>query len=463
MLTGSTGTSLVPASNSAVKFRRQAQYHRFPSQKKFDELTATFIGFSGPIGSGKSKALVMQAIKLAYLNRGVPGLIGSPTYRMLTDSTLVELVATLEELQIPFKWYKQDYKIHLPEPGSTILLRTMDDPERLRAMNLGWFGVDELSYCREESWTRLEGRLRHPQAKVKCGFAVWTPKGRDWVWRRFISTRKTPSYQVVQAKPFENRAILDSTPNFYENLKQSYDDKFYRQEVLGEYLDMSSGPVYHSFSEHNLQPGSFDPSRPLVWSMDFNVNPMSAVILQCADYYARQTVHVLSEIVLPDSNTEEMCREFVRRTKPWADAIGKPIELRVYGDASGGNRSTSGNSNWRIVEQFMAGQPGYKVSYRYERKNPAVLDRINAVNALLCSFGQGHKSAGERYLYIDPQCRELITDLEDIKWKVDAHGNTYPELDKSDPKRTHVSDALGYYCWVEHGFQVKAHASKQIF
>jgi len=52
---------------------------------------------------------------------------------------------------------------------------------------------------------------------------------------------------------------------------------------------------------------------------------------------------------------------------------------------------------------------------------------------------------------IDPSCRELLADLEEVNWKVDAHGNTYPELDKRDPKRTHVSDALGYYCEAEHG------------
>jgi hypothetical protein len=54
-------------------------------------------------------------------------------------------------------------------------------------------------------------------------------------------------------------------------------------------------------------------------------------------------------------------------------------------------------------------------------------------------------------LLIDPSCRELLADLEEVNWKVDAHGNTYPELDKRDPKRTHVSDALGYYCATEHG------------
>ena len=38
------------------------------------------------------------------------------------------------------------------------------------------------------------------------------------------------------ARAFENRYILDKIPDFYERLKSSYDERFFRQEVLGEYL-----------------------------------------------------------------------------------------------------------------------------------------------------------------------------------------------------------------------------------
>ena len=51
----------------------------------------------GPIGSGKSKALCFEAIKCAYRNPGVTGLIGAPTQKLLSSSTTLELVATLEE------------------------------------------------------------------------------------------------------------------------------------------------------------------------------------------------------------------------------------------------------------------------------------------------------------------------------------------------------------------------------
>jgi len=95
----------------------------------------------------------------------------------------------------------------------------------------------------------------------------------------------------------------------------------------------------------------------------------------------------------------------------------------------------------------------------YKKKNTAVVDRINAVNGLLCSAAdQGRK---DRRLYIDPSCSELVADLEEVKWKVDASGNTYDELNKRDPKRTHVSDALGYYTEEEHGYGFRGKAIRE--
>ena len=73
------------------------------------------------------------------------------------------------------------------ETRSKILFRAVEEFERLRGSNLAWFGLDELTYTAEEAWLRLEGRLRDPKAARLCGFAVWTPKGYDWVYERFVA------------------------------------------------------------------------------------------------------------------------------------------------------------------------------------------------------------------------------------------------------------------------------------
>jgi phage terminase large subunit len=67
-----------------------------------------------------------------------------------------------------------------------------------------------------------------------------------------------------------------------------------------------------------------------------------------------------------------------------------------------------------------------------------VRDRVNCVNAKLCN------QAGTRRLLIDARCKQLIQDLERVHWKTDSNGNPLNEIDKSDPARTHTSDALGY-------------------
>jgi hypothetical protein len=61
---------------------REIEYTPLPSQRKFHCSKATFKGFSGPIGSGKSQALCQEAIRLSYLNAGRQGLIGAPTYSL---------------------------------------------------------------------------------------------------------------------------------------------------------------------------------------------------------------------------------------------------------------------------------------------------------------------------------------------------------------------------------------------
>ena len=168
------------------EIRRNIRHSPLPSQKKFHDSTARFKGFSGPIGSGKSQALCQEAIRLSYQNPGRTGLIGAPTYPMLKDATLASLMECLYESEIPFELYKAENVIMMGDTGSKILLRAVDEFERLRGTNLAWFGVDELTYAPEGAWSRLEGRLRDPKAKRLCGFAVWTPKGFDWVYRRFI-------------------------------------------------------------------------------------------------------------------------------------------------------------------------------------------------------------------------------------------------------------------------------------
>ncbi|HLK68860.1 MAG TPA: hypothetical protein VKU19_35760, partial [Bryobacteraceae bacterium] len=227
--------------------------------------------------------------------------------------------------------------------------------------------------------------------------------------------------------------------------------RLYQQEVLGEYLSIFSGAAYFSFDRKlNVRPLQYMPGVPLAWSLDFNVNPMCSVISQLIDITdradvlsgrQRKVIHVLDEIVLPDADINAACAAFVRRTEPY-QAYGM-LTVYLYGDSAGNSRSHAGPSDWQLVQDYFRNDNRFQFVKKVPAANPLVKDRVNAVNAMTLN------ARGERRLFLDPGAKELIQDLEQVVWRADRGGNITGELDKRDPSRTHVSDALGYMVNVE--------------
>jgi len=109
------------------------KYDALPAQRAFHmDLITPFKGYSGPIGSGKSYALVYEALLLSRLNPGLMGLVGAPTYRMLQDSTQRAFFEVLEAEGIDYRFSKQNNSLRFRQNGSEIVFRTMENPERLR-------------------------------------------------------------------------------------------------------------------------------------------------------------------------------------------------------------------------------------------------------------------------------------------------------------------------------------------
>jgi len=408
---------------------REIEYRPLESQKRFHDSKARFKGFSGPIGSGKSQALCQEALKLSYLNPGRTGLIGAPTFPMLRDATQAALFEILERNRIPHEVNRGENVLTLGETRSRILFRAVEEFERLRGSNLAWFGLDELTYTSEEAWLRLEARVRDPRAKRLCGFGVWTPKGYDWVYQRFVASA-VDGYETVVAGAFENRFLLDQIPDYYDRLKSSYDPRFYEQEVLGKYLALAAGNVYYAFDRQgNVGEEEVNPLQALLWALDFNVDPMCSVVAQIDG----DRVTVLDEIVLRRASTYQACEEFAGRFPKHAAG------LVVYADATGARLQTSGTSDLEILRGFFRNGDYGAVEFRIPTVNPAVRDRVTLMNGKLQS------AEGGRRMRVHPRCRELIKDLEQVVFQENTQ-----MIDKDrDPRRTHLSDALGYLVWQE--------------
>jgi hypothetical protein len=148
---------------------------------------------------------------------------------------------------------------------------------------------------------------------------------------------------------------------------------------------------------------------------------------------------VLDEIVLSRASTHQACEEFWSRFRNHSGGIV------VYGDASGQNCRTTGASDYDIIRQFFARTPYRYADYRVPKSNPAVRERVQCMNSKL------KNASGEIHMQISPRCKELVKDLDEVVYKPES-----TVIDKErDPKRTHLSDALGYLVWQESRSQVR--------
>ena len=144
---------------------------------------------------------------------------------------------------------------------------------------------------------------------------------------------------------------------------------------------------------------------------------MSAVIgAQIGD-----NMHIIDEICIPNSNTDEMAQEITNR---YPDC-----RIQVFPDPAGAARKTSagGRTDHSILQQW-----GFQVLAK--RRHTAVKDRINAVNRMLLD------ASGQQRLWIDPKCRELIKCISKHQYK---EGTMIPEKN-GNPDYSHMNDALGY-------------------
>jgi hypothetical protein len=314
--------------------------------------------------------------------------------------------------------------------GGTICLRGADNYDSLRGDGLDFVVLDEYASMAREAWTEV---LR-PALADRNGKALFisTPKGFNHLHELVEGAGDRPDWKAFQFTTAEGGNV---SPEELVSAAQELDERTYRQEFEAKFETLGVGRAYYAFDRaRNAKIFPYDPHLALCWSLDFNMNPLCSVLMQV---YEKGGV-VLDELILPDSNTLAACEEFLSRTAEWF--TGRPLAVRVYGDSTAEQRHTSASrTDWQIVKAFFGRYPErFRATFHVPSANPPVKDRVNCVNAKL------RNHAGQCRLVVNPRCKALIKDFEQVCWKTDSHGNSLVELDKSDAARTHVSDAVGY-------------------
>lgn len=300
--------------------------------------------------------------------------------------------------------------------GSMISLKGAEKPDSLRGRALDFCVLDEFADMRKEAWYEV---IR-PSLSDRQGGALFigTPKGRNHFYELW-GKNGDAGWTSFQYTTLEGGNVPQEE---IQSAKLDLDERTFNQEYMARFVNYS-GVIYYSFSREESVIRYNGPVHSVIIGMDFNLDPMSAVIM----VRKGDLLHVIDEIVMFGSNTDEMVSEIKQRYKN--------AGVTIYPDPASRQRKTSagGRTDLSILQNA-----GFEVKVR--TSHTAVRDRINAVNARLLS------TDGQRRLLVDPKCRKVIESLERHTYK---EGTSQPEKDGFD----HMNDALGYA--IDYLFPIK--------
>lgn len=363
-----------------------------------------------PLGFGKTHLAIRELAKYARFPDRKCWYV-APTYRQAKQTVWNKLKKKLRKLNWIKTVNESDLTIILRN-GSEITLRSADNYDSLRGVGLSFLVLDEFADIDKEAWYEV---LR-PTLSDTGGHALFigTPKGvGNWakdIYDNHLTKKGWSSYQFTTIDggnvPLEE----------IEQAKQDLDERTFRQEYLATF-ETYSGVIAYSFGEHNRKEApEIQSHTPLLIGTDFNVSPMSSVIM----VRTSDGLHAIDEIVMHNSNTTELIEEIKRRYPK------NPIT--VFPDPAGVQRKTSANGNTDIKLLEMAG-----FTVRYHRAHPLVKDRINAANSLFFK-----RDDGTTRFYIDSKCKHTIKSLTSFCYK---EGTQIPDKDSG---YDHMFDALTY-------------------
>ncbi|ATH99532.1 terminase [Alcaligenes faecalis] len=391
-------------------------------QARFFQTEDKYPAFIGGFGSGKTETLANCALRDALESSDALIALYEPTYDLVRLILAPRMEEKLSDLGIRYKYNKQENIIYTSAPNcGDFILRTLENPARIVGYESYRAHVDEIDTLKkvqaEAAWRKIIARNRQKPKGVDKPFnrvsAYSTPEGFRFAYETWARKPK-PGYVMVQAATSSNPFLPD---DYVDSLRESYPPQLIEAYLQGRFVNLNSGSVYPNFDRSlNHTNEQIRDGEVLHVGMDFNVLNMTAVI---------NTIRGGKPLSLAEltkvRDTPTMARMLKERYQ------SKGHQVVIYPDASGKNTSSKNASE---SDLSILAQAGFQVIV--DSINPAVKDRVNAVNALILN------DKGERrWLVNTGNCPTLTESIEQQAY--DKNG----EPDK-EAGHDHAPDAVGY-------------------
>lgn len=402
-------------------------YKAQPRQLDFHESAYKYRLYGGSAGSGKSLALLMEAVRQCLAVSGWTALILRESYNELQQSQILRF-KTLVPADL-YKWSERQNQATFIN-GSTLRFGYLDSDDRVtiyQGDEYGFIGFDELTHFSLFQWSYLTSRNRwvppypwpenEPKPQPNMAGAT-NPGGRGHQWVRALWVDKKPApemeayeydpelYEFIPAKVTDNPALMESNPEYVKSLERL--PTALRAALLDGSWDILAGAFYDRWSRDRMvvaRHGDEEPEWCPRWAaIDWGYDHPSAVLWAVKGEDGRTLVY--RETVVKGKTPAELGRLIV-------DVTGGERLSAVYLSHDAFNRRTSP----RTIAQEIS-------------------DELTSAHLPACSRADNDRKGGamlvnqmmaEGQLVVSLGCPQLIERIPRVQRDPDNPGDTLKE------------------------------------
>lgn len=404
-----------------------------------------FVAYYGGYGSGKTVVLCAAVLTQAVLYGGeyVIGRHHMPELRRTTMKQFIEMCP--KELILDIRVADAEVHIMSQADKAIVYFVGLEEPGKLDSLNLSGFAIDEASQTSEEALLKLQGRIRNPKG-LRKGILVGNPKGRDHVYRYFVSKsalqpnqmqtleQVKADYKMIVAPTTENKHL---DPMYVQRMLSSYSKERVQRDIMGSF-DSFEGMIFDEFSRsvHVVEPFEIPSGWTRVMGADHGFTNPSAFLWGAVDHDGN--VYIYRELYKRETLIKDLCAE-LKSLMGCTPANPRGVEKieAIYIDPS--TKSRRGQTGISDFSTYLEHLPDHLALVCANNEVSPGIDRVK-------TYLRKNPKTGQPKLKIFSNCVNLIEEIGEYRWAELTATQEGTKNQKEEPRKynDHAVDALRY-------------------
>lgn len=419
--------------NKAFPADKHGNHGPLPKQQVFlDKIlsphSAPYVMYSGGVGSGKTLigCIATLVLALKYPGDYLVARQFMPELKLTTYRTFLDVLP--KELIVEHRVADMIIRVRSADGGiSNVIFRGLDEPDKLRSLNLNAAYIDEACQVAEEAFVLLQSRLRGKY--VRKLYATTNPNGHSWLYRLFVkkdlpTEEAKKRFYYIGATSLENVHLPD---DYTKAMMETWSHDRIQREVMGSW-DAFEGQVYSEFSRnhHVVKPFAIPASWTRWVGADHGYRNPACFLWLAKDY--DDNMYVYREYYESGKVIKDICKDIAHAN------MGDKID-GIWIDPS--TRADRGKDS-----DFTTYLEHLPKEWPLIPANNEVSTGIDQVKQMLKVSPVTHRPR----LFVFDTCAHLIEELVSYRYEELTPGQEVNKNTKESPvkKNDHANDALRY-------------------